>query len=459
MRTAAGWAVIGILGAGVLTAGAFQKVVVAAAPPAAQPTVAAGPIDPTVADLVTALGDPDYRTREKAGQALEAKGDKILPDLRRAMTDADNPEVARRLAVLVRRMDHDRLVAPKRVTLAVKNKSAKDVFDEIAKQSGYRIEFQGNPAADQKYSFEFDKVPFWQVVDKVAEKTGTTATTEYDDEAIRVNAFSESANPYVAYAGPFRFMANSISSNRNVQLSGLNRGGIGNRSNESVHINFTIQSEPKNPILGTTNHMAEVLAAADETGASMVPPKDQNNGYRAGYYNGSYQRHNVNGNINLVRGARDATTIKTLKAKMGIILLAGTVPEVVILDPLKTKNKKIVGRTVEIDFDSLAEQNGQYTATLTAKKVGADDQNGIDYNWSNNLWQKLELVDEKGNRYRANWGNVNNNGMAVHMTVPFAANDRRGQPQKLGPPVKLIFNEWLQVTHEVTFEFKDVPLP
>jgi hypothetical protein len=46
------------------------------------------------------------------------------------------------------------------------------------------------------------------------------------------------------------------------------------------------------------------------------------------------------------------------------------------------------------------------------------------------------------------------------MTVPYNANDRRtGQKLKLGPPVRLLVNEWLSVTHEVTFEFKDIPLP
>ena len=463
MRTAASWAVIGTLGAVVLGAGTPETTTAApppvAAPVAGTPVAAVGPIDPAVAALVAALGDSDYRVREKAGQEIAAKGDKMLTDLRRAMNSVENPEVARRLAVLVRKLDHDRLVAPKRVSLAVKNKSAKDVFEEIARQSGYRIEYQGNPGAEQKFSFEFDQLPFWQVVDAVAAKTGTTASADYDDETIRVNAYQETSNPYVAYAGPFRFTANSINTNRNVQLSGLGRGMPGNPSPESVNLNFTINSEPKNPILGTTNHMAEVLSATDEAGASMVPPKDQNNQYRSGYYNGGFQRHNVNGNIFLVRGARDSSRIKTLKARVGIILLAGTVPEVVITDPLKTKNKKVAGRSVEIEFDSLAEQNGQYTAALTVKRLGVDEQNGIDYNWSNTLWQRLELVDEKGHRYRANWGNVNNNGVTVQMSVPFQPDGRRGQPPKLGPPVKLIFNEWVQVTHEVTFEFKDIPLP
>ena len=49
----------------------------------------------------------------------------------------------------------------------------------------------------------------------------------------------------------------------------------------------------------------------------------------------------------------------------------------------------------------------------------------------------------------------------MQITVPFGPNDRRTgrRPAKLGPPAKLVVNEWLTVTHEVTFEFKDIPLP
>ena len=70
-------------------------------------------------------------------------------------------------------------------------------------------------------------------------------------------------------------------------------------------------------------------------------------------------------------------------------------------------------------------------------------------------------MDDKGNVYRT-YGpnNSNNNGTSVSMTIPYGNMDRRGNTSaKLGPPVKLIINEWLSITHEVTFEFKDVPLP
>ena len=127
------------------------------------------------------------------------------------------------------------------------------------------------------------------------------------------------------------------------------------------------------------------------------------------------------------------------------------------------KAKTIAGRNVEVVLDSFTEVQGQagsYTATLTIKKLGTQDPNNIDYNWSNSVWQKLEVVDADGKKYHTFGPNVNNNnGVSVQLTIPFGKSNRRGEVEKLGPPVKFIVNYWLQVTNDVTFEFKDIPLP
>ena len=111
----------------------------------------------------------------------------------------------------------------------------------------------------------------------------------------------------------------------------------------------------------------------------------------------------------------------------------------------------------------VSKDNANNTVSLTVKKLGVSDPNNVDYSWSSNIWQKLELVDAKGNKYRT-YGpsSLNQNVNTVQMTVQYGP-DGRGGPRpagvKLGPVVKLVFNEWLSVTHEVTFEFKNVPLP
>lgn len=430
--------------------------------PAAAPAAEA-PIDPDTLRLVKDLGANDYRTREKAGQQIAAKGEKALPDLRRCLADAADPEVARRLTVLVRKMDHERLVAPKRVNLAAKEYTIKAALEEISKQTGYRIDFGGGPGGDAKHTFEFDALPFWEAVDRVASAGGLTVYTDYGDDSIRVWN-QDSVSPYLSYAGPFRFMATSLNSSKNVQLSGVGRRTGITRPQENINFQFQIHSEPKNPILGVTQ--AEVLVATDETGASLVPPKGGDESmrgpHRSMYYNPGYRGHNAYGNVGLVRGDKSATVMKVIRGKVGVILLAATVPEVTVPDPVKVKNKKFAGRTVEIDLDSVTEANGQYTVTLTVRRLTAAADHNDMWSWSNNIWQKLDLVDAAGNKYRSFGPNsMSNNGTGtVQMTIQYGANNRGpGPAPKLGPVVKLVFNEWQSVTHEVTFEFKNVPLP
>lgn len=464
MRTTATTAVFGLLIVTTFAFGGKKEEVEFVQPPSptAPPRVAEGPPDAVTKQLIEDLGSDDWRTREKAGRDLAQLGDKALPHMRKAMLTTESQEVKQRLAVLVRKMDRDRLVEPKRVTYSAKNQTAKDIFAEIAKQTGYRIEYSGG--SDAKYSFEFADTPFWQAVDTVANAAGHTIYAEYDDNTIRVYN-QDSTNPYVAYSGPFRFLATNIQTSRNVQLSGIPKRGGQQRANEYMNLSFQIQSEPKNPMLGIMQ--PELLEAKDDLGGSLLPPRETNT-YRSSYYNGGFRGHNTYMSVNLTRGDRGATTIKSLKGRVAVVLLASVVPEVVVPDPLKVKKQSFAGRTSELDIESVTEdanQKGVYLVTMTAKRRGTSDPNNRsndDYYWSNSLWQRMEMTDEKGNKYFC-YGpsNHTNNGGTVTLMLQFGPDDRRtGRAgTKPGAPAKLVLNEWLTITHEVTFAFKDIPLP
>src|SRR5205814_7751415 len=233
------------------------------------------------------------------------------------------------------------------------------------------------------FTCEFADTPFWEAVDRLANAAGLVVQSGYDDDTIQVYSGGESVNPFVAYAGPFRFVAQNINANKSVQLAGVNRQTGLLRPQEYMNLSFQVFSEPKNPILGVTQ--AELVAATDDTGASLVPPKGDESmrHHRSSmYYNPGYRGHQAYGGVNLVRGDRTATTIRQLKGKVGVVMLAGTLPDIVVAEPEKVKNQKFVGRTVEIDLDSVTEANGHYTVSVTIKKLGVSDPNNVDYSWS-----------------------------------------------------------------------------
>lgn len=431
------------------------------APPAGVKRLDA-PSGPSVQKLLNDLGSDDWRARERAGRALEAYGEKALPEMKAALLATESAEVQQRLGVLVRKMDRARLIEPKRVTFSAKGLTAARAYREIANQTGYRVEFNdGADPVEPKLELVFDRTPFWQALDAVADAVGHTVQADNGDESVRVYR-SDSVSPYVAHAGPFRLVATNINSSRSVQLAHINRRGDGGRANEYVNLNFMIHAEPKNPMLGTT--LVELSEARDDSGGSLLPPQERN-GYRSNYISGGYRSFSTYMSTNLVRADRGATTIKALKGRVGIVLLAGSVPEVTVADPLKVKKQSFAGRGVQLDVDSVTEdgnQQGAYVVSLTAKSLAeADPNRGADYGWSNSLWQRLELTDEKGNRYFTQGPNAhNNNGVTVQMVLSFVPTDpRTGSRVALGPPKKLVLHEWLTVTHEVPFAFKDIPLP
>ena len=142
----------------------------------------------------------------------------------------------------------------------------------------YKIELQRHGRRRPQHDFEFDNTPFWQAVDKVADRRRVHVVADYDDDTIRVYN-QDSINPYVAYAGPFRFLATNINSNKSVQLSGISRRGGGNAPHEYMNLSFQIQSEPKNPMLGVTQ--PEVISAKDEHGGVARPAEGPEQPHRA----------------------------------------------------------------------------------------------------------------------------------------------------------------------------------
>src|SRR4051812_25546816 len=88
-----------------------------------------------VETLAARLGDKDFRARQAAGKALEDIGEAALPALRRA-ADSGDEEVRRRAEVLARKIERAALLAPRRVTLALKGRPVDEVVKELARQSG-----------------------------------------------------------------------------------------------------------------------------------------------------------------------------------------------------------------------------------------------------------------------------------------------------------------------------------
>jgi hypothetical protein len=425
--------------------------------PPAQPKPAS-----TADQLVEQLGDRDFRKRDAAVKRLEALGPAALPALRKAEKHSD-PEIRRRVSDLIPTLEVASLLAPKRVTLNVKKKSMRQVFDEVTKQTGYKIEFWVNNE-QQLYDFEINDQPFWPALDQLGNTAGLVLQQGYGDDRIRMNQ-QDGYVPYVCYDGPIRVVANSFNHYRNVDFSFLSRTPQGARRSDTLSFTFSVFVEPRMPLLGIGP--VKLLTAEDDQKGSMVLPSpnggDPLNGgpqrWVSRYGNG-YRSYSHQAQVQLAKPSEKAQVMKLIQGTVPVLLLAQQKPELVTDNVLASKGKKVTLGTTSFAIEDVTETPAkQYQLKMAITEQNKDNPN--DYTWINSLYQRIELQDENGNKYQMrgnSWGGQGPN----HANVTFTyanPNDNGAANPKVGPPSKLVYFQWSTIQHQVKFEFRDLPLP
>lgn len=431
---------------------------------AAAPSLRASPAElvgprPSVPRLVEQLGDADYRQRDLASRLLRELGPDALPELRAAREHAE-PEVRRRLDEIVPALEADALLAPKVVTLDVRNRPIAQVFQEITRQTGYKVEVFG-AAPQQAGTFHFDRVPFWQALEQVAGAGGLVYWPYFGDEAVHLQTQApgqESYAPYVCYDGCFRLVASGFSHSRTVNFATRPKAPAPLHRTDSLSFSFSICAEPKLPLLGAGEPHLE--AAYDNENNSLVPPPGGGDGqvmhHTVMRYGNGFRVYNQEMQVPLARPSERATRVKLIRGTVPLTVLVSQKPEVVTDQLMSAKGKKFkVGDTSFAVTNVASTPNNQYHLGLTVTNE-ARDATDNDYTWVNSLHARLEVLDEKGHKYQnfgSSWGG--GSGRQVQMEFTY------GQPgnQKLPPPKTLVFQDWRTMQTQARFTFKDLPLP
>jgi hypothetical protein len=120
---------------------------------------------------------------------------------------------------------------------------------------------------------------------------------------------------------------------------------------------------------------------------------------------------------------------------------------------MSAKGLKKMAGDLEFHIENVQKMpNNQYQVKFTVTNKGKSS----DYTWMNTLYQRIELLDEKGNKFQ-NWGSSwgGGGGNQVNLTLTYG----HFGPGKAPTPTKFIYQEWITRQHEIAFEFKDIPLP
>ncbi|HEV3084762.1 MAG TPA: HEAT repeat domain-containing protein [Gemmataceae bacterium] len=417
---------------------------------------------PTVEQLIEQLASKDYQVREKASKALAGLGKESLAALQKARSHPD-PEVRRRLDELIPPLERAVTLSPRPVTLHMTNKPVHEILSELSKQTGYKIltwpEAPPNGAKDKVvYTIHFDKLPFWQALDKVCEATGMTLQQGYwGDDAMRVYR-QEAYVPFSCYNGPFKIIAIGFNYSRNNNFGQLPKNPgqqAAQQGNEFLNVSLQIATEPRLPILRTGQ--VKLSVAQDDEGHSMIPKAENpnNNMYNRGYY-GFWRGYLHQVQAPLVWSSKSSRTVRTLKGTIQVTLLADQKPSIVTDKLLASKGKKFKVGDATFHVEEITEMPGkQYQIRLNVTENSKEAQN--DWSRLQSMQQRLELQDDKGNKVPSyvnitNWGN---GPMSAQFQIMVQPNNNA----KVGAPAKLVYSSWVLMEHELAFEFKDLPLP
>jgi hypothetical protein len=407
---------------------------------------------------VEQLGAQDYRTRQDATRAILSMGADALPTLRKARSHPD-AEIRRRLDELIQKLERDLALAPRRVTLHVSKKPLKEILALLAKQTGYKIpssdaQFK-SAAARAVYSFDFDKVTFWEAMDRICEASGMLLQ-QSNDEVLRFN-FQDNYVPYRSYDGIFKVTATGFNYYLNSNFGQLPRNPVqpAQQTYESLQANFMIAAEPRMPILRVG--MPRLLKALDSEQHSMllVEASAVNQPWMGRGYSGNMRTYVQSASANLAWPSKSSRTVKLLKGVIPVTLLVEQKPTVVTDQLTSAKGKKFKLGTSTFQVDDVTKRN----ASNYEFKLSYNDDN-TEHNWdySNiySLQQRLEVQDAKGLKCNSyiRWTTFNSPTSAqfVLTTQPPGVN-------KAGTPAKLVYQLWVQMEQDVEFEFKDLPLP
>jgi hypothetical protein len=439
-------------------------------------TLAVGPpprplLSSEVEKLVQQMGDRNYALRDQAERRLRAEGLAALPFLRKAIGHQD-PEIRRRALRMVPGLEHAALVAPKRITMNVHNQTIANVLAEVSKQSGYKVLFMDNnfmpgmPGApakglvEKRYSFTFVTAPFWDVIDKICRDSNMVINANWGDDAIRLTP-ATGHSVHAGRDGAFRYSALNLQLHRNIDLSTSNAAMSAEGRSDSLTFNFQVFAEPRLPFL--TMGEVRIEAAYDsEKNSMLVPAIDEGNlnnfnnmrfgGGRRYYGGGGNKQMTMQASVSLQRTSQKATTLKELRGVLPVSLLVEQKPMPIAEKILTAKGKKSTIGDLEFHIETVTKKpNNLFEIKFSIANKG----NLNDYNWMNNIYQRLELVDAKGEKFQnqgSNWHG--SNGNSVTLTLTYGNGGR-----KMGDPDRFLFQHWVTRQHDINFVFREVPLP
>jgi hypothetical protein len=376
---------------------------------------------------------------------LRTRGPAALPAIRKALESKDE-EVRKRAEALIPPLEIEEALLPKRVTLKVNGQSAHAVVADLGRQTGYKLAAMGADDG-KKVTADLKDVPFWDAMDKVIRDTGRGATFQQDDKTLQVIS-GIGRSPFVNVRGPFRLEATWFHEDRDVDFTqtGITKDG---RRGHRLTLSVALLAEPRLTFLRVGP--AKVDEALDSDGKSLMeptPPGDATAANPPG--RGTFRGESLlASDLRLRRASEEAKTLKVVRGTIPVKTILLRKQVVVTNKVLESSGTRFRAGTDGLEITQVNNQGGGSLSVEIA--VPREDGNR---NWQ--WYDRFHVEDEAGNRFQSHGSGSRSNGqqnwISIYWGPPF-------NKKKVGPPTKLVFEDWVVHDHEIPFEFKDVPLP
>jgi len=415
----------------------------------------------SIAQLIEQLGDKEFKVREAAAKAIEALGPEALPALRKAKDHADL-EVRRRIKEWIPKFEMEALAAPKRVNLDLKNETLEKVVAELARQTGYKLELATKGAAAQKrFSLRLAKATFWEALDKVCREGGVEFLPGHGSPDKFTLGFGGMASPYRAYQGAFRIRATGFHYflSKSIEFAPFPFNVAGKRHTEKFSFDLDVAAEPRLTVL----YLGEpsLIQAQDDRNRSLLPKKEAGEdrfNAQARFFHSSrvwaqFMGHELPATMNLLVPAKEARAVKVLQGSIPVYLEKEKKRTVLVENIAKAQGKEHKSQefTVGIDnFKQIAGNRYRVSFSFTRDKPEGKDLGGDDDG-------SFGLEDSQGNPYQAQGSSMSGDGRRTELQINFVPPFNNAGP--LGPPVRLVYIRSIPLEYNVSFEFKNLPLP
>ena len=269
-------------------------------------------LEKKVADLVGRLGDPSIETREQAVEDLVRLGAPAVPALRRAAGALDG-EARGRLDAVLRALALaealQRSLPPLRsVSLAVQNKPARQVLEDIGRQAGLRLTFEDDVIGAAPITLALKGATPLEALDLACRRGGSLAVGLADSDSDvptppHLKVFvTDAVDVPAVYVRHYRVQATSISLTKIQRFKAVESSG-----SLGLRVSWAPDVRPAALL------SSKITGLVDDRGRSLLPEEADEDGDGITLFHQAGYEGDVQQDVTFKHPAADAVKIESLK--------------------------------------------------------------------------------------------------------------------------------------------------